>query len=76
MHSELSEALEVYRNGYDPNVVYFDKGKPEGFAIELADCFIRILDTCEALGIDLQLATEMKLAYNKTRPFRHGGKRA
>ena len=41
-HSELSEALEEYRNG-KPMLYYID-GKPEGIAVELADCVIRILD--------------------------------
>ena len=41
-HSELSEALEEYRNG-KPMLYYVDD-KPEGIAVELADCVIRILD--------------------------------
>ena len=50
--------------------------KPEGFPVELADCLIRILDTCAALNIDISEAVELKMQYNKTRPFRHGGKKA
>ena len=75
-HSELSEAWEEYRNGRPLTEVRVENGKPEGFPIELADCVIRILDTCEAYGIDLEKALEMKHAYNLTRPVRHGGKRA
>jgi hypothetical protein len=37
---------------------------------------IRILDLCGALGIDLEEAMRMKHEYNKTRPYRHGGKKA
>lgn len=81
MHSELSEAVEELRKPpilgvqtaletwYQP-----DTGKPEGFVVELADCVIRIMDTCEALGLDLQSAIEEKHAYNATRSARHGGK--
>lgn len=73
MHSELSEALECYRNG---ERIYWEKdGKPEGVATELADCIIRILDYCGAVGIDIEAVVEKKHAYNKTRPYRHGGKR-
>lgn len=49
--------------------------KPEGIAVEFADVIIRILDTCEFYQIPLVRAIELKLAYNKTRPYLHGGKR-
>jgi NTP pyrophosphatase (non-canonical NTP hydrolase) len=73
MHSELSEALEEYRQGNVP--AYVQDGKPEGLAIEFADCVIRILDTCEYLGIDLGEAIIRKHKYNQNREYRHGGKR-
>ncbi|MCX7858389.1 MAG: hypothetical protein N2513_10515 [Deltaproteobacteria bacterium] len=98
MHSELSEALEEFRN-HKPNVYYkcgycteggcyFDDInkppcgeeaekayiKPEGIAIELADCIIRILDYCGKENIDIEEAIRIKHEYNKTRPYRHGGK--
>jgi len=76
MHSELSEALEEYRKGYDPSEVRIVDGKPEGVPIELADACIRIFDACAAMGIDLEAAIETKHAYNRSRPYRHGGKRA
>lgn len=79
MHSELSEALEEFRNGKGFNEIYFSKDKdgndkPEGIPVELADCIIRILDACGGLGIDLDKAMEIKMAYNKTRPHMHGKK--
>lgn len=57
------------------------KFKPEGFGIELADALIRQGDLAEALTqagipIDLEYCVRLKAAYNKTRPHRHGGKRA
>lgn len=77
MHSEVSEAFEEYRNGRDPQEVYFrEDGKPEGIPIELADILIRIGDFCGRHEIDLSAAVESKLAFNRKRPYRHGGKRA
>lgn len=43
-HSELSEALEAYRNG--ESMFYFKGDKPDGIAVEMIDCIIRILDWC------------------------------
>jgi NTP pyrophosphatase (non-canonical NTP hydrolase) len=85
MHSELSEALEEFRNtglGDTDKFIYYLSGswgvdgeKPEGIAVELADVLIRIFDTCGKYNIPLQEALDLKLAYNKTRPHRHGGKK-
>lgn len=73
MHSELSEALESYRK--DEPALWSEHDKPEGWAIELADVVIRILDYCEHLNIDLEGMIRIKMAYNKTRPYKHGGKK-
>lgn len=81
MHSELSEALEENRSGRRYDEVYYNgytlssfdtQKKPEGVPIELADCVIRIADFCGKYGINLGEAIVEKLAYNKTRPFKHG----
>ena len=91
-HSELSEALEEYRDG-KPNV-YVSASleylpveervlprllvgqKPEGMAVEMADCIIRILDWCGKEGIDIEAILKAKHEYNKTRSYKHGGKKA
>ena len=75
IHSELSEALEEYRSNHGVTEVYQEAEKPEGVPIELADAIIRILDYCGYAGIDIVAALERKHEYNKTRPYRHGGKR-
>ena len=76
IHSEVSEALEEYRNGRDLTEVYTgNSGKPEGIPIELADAIIRVLDYCGYAGIDIDAAITQKHEYNKCRPYRHGGKK-
>ena len=74
--TELAEAVEEIRNGHPYDKVYFTDGgkKPEGFAVELADAMIRLLDIAELLKIDMQEAIVLKHNYNITRPHRHGGK--
>ena len=83
MHSELSEALEEFRNGHIPTEIYYANkdivnmkpfSKPEGIPIELADVIIRIMDFCGGYNIDIASALDDKIRYNKTRPHRHGGK--
>jgi len=71
IHSEISEALEAIRNGYPQ-----DKHCPEfgNFEIELADAMIRIMDLTEAMGLNIERALLAKHEFNKSRPYKHGGK--
>ncbi|MFK7695380.1 hypothetical protein [Paenibacillus sp. HJGM_3] len=75
MHCELSEAMEDYRNGHGVAETWYVSGKPCGVPTELADVVIRIFDACGYFGIDLEKAISEKMAFNATRPQRHGGKR-
>ena len=75
VHSEVSEALEEYRNGYDVAQTHYDgNGKPCGVASELADIVIRVADIAGLYEVDLQAAVKEKMEYNTTRPYRHNGK--
>lgn len=68
IHSELSEALEAYRN-------WIPEGDKGCLSEELADVIIRVWDMSEALGIDIAKAVNAKHSRNVDRPFRHGNKR-
>jgi len=62
--SELSEALEAYRN-YDF----------ENFKEEIADTMIRLLDLTTGLNINIGEEIVKKLEINKKRGYKHGNKR-
>lgn len=69
IHSEISEALEAVRKGNPP-----DDKIPEftGAEVELADAVIRIMDMAAGRQWRVAEAIEAKMAYNKTRAFKHG----
>lgn len=78
LHSEVSEMYEAYRDWLfaDATAEATDDrlSKPEGVGSEAADVLIRLLDTCRRAGIDLRFETVRKLAFNRTRGYKHGGK--
>lgn len=76
LHTEISEAWEEIRNGHTQRELYYVDGKPEGFGIELADLIIRVLHIAALYDLDMEALIELKMVYNKTRPYRHGGKTA
>ena len=73
--SEVTEAFEEVRNGHEVNETYYKDGKMEGVPSELADVVIRVMDFCEHYGIELEKAIAEKHQFNKTRPYKHGGKK-
>jgi NTP pyrophosphatase (non-canonical NTP hydrolase) len=71
--AELAEwALERDLSDQTANPQDSDNPKPEGFGSELADVLIRMGDMAGELGVDLEFEAKRKLAYNATRPFKHG----
>ena len=72
MHAELSEAVEEIRADNIPH--YTLNGKPEGVAVELIDCIIRILDSLRQHYSELDIDEIMneKIEYNAGRPILHG----
>jgi NTP pyrophosphatase (non-canonical NTP hydrolase) len=82
-HSELSEALEAYRDhrladatkpACADGCTKHPLPKPEGVGSELADTAIRLFDMADVFGIDLDFEIQRKIAYNQTRSYRHGGR--
>ena len=68
VHSELSEALEADRKGLMDDKL-LDR---EGREVELADAMIRIFDLAGRYDLDLGGALMAKIAFNASRPYKHG----
>jgi len=59
--TELAEAMEAHRVSDDAN-----------FKEEIADVFIRLLDFCGGMKIDIEEEVYQKAMRNKKRPYKHG----
>lgn len=76
VNSELSEALEELRK-LNPDGSLRASEKIPGFSgleEEIADVFIRLGDYCGMKGLRVEDAISAKLAYNRKRGYKHGGK--
>lgn len=73
VHSEISEIVEALRKGNPKSE------KCPQFSLaeeECADVIIRLLDQGHKNNWQIGAAILAKMEYNKTRPYRHGGKLA
>ncbi len=59
--TEVAEAMEAHRHQDEDN-----------FREELADTFIRLMDLCGGLNIDIEEEIYQKSMKNKKRPYKHG----
>ncbi len=69
--TELAEAMEAHRDGNPASEKIGGFSRVEE---ELADTIIRVLDLAGGMEYDIENALRAKMAYNKTRTYRHGGK--
>ena len=68
--SEVGEMVEAFRKpGQSEHIPEFTAAEEEG-----ADIFIRLLQMCAEHKLRLGAAVVAKSEYNKSRPFKHGGK--
>ena|SRR5688572_4472589 len=71
VHSEVSEITEALRTGNQASEKIPNYSQAEE---EAADVIIRLLDQGHKNDWNVGGAVLAKMAYNKTRPYRHGGK--
>lgn len=90
IHSELSEMFEAWRKGQsisDKDIVIEDPSFEElpgqrssrrritAIEEEVADVFIRLMDLCGKLNIDVGRVVVAKMKYNASRSHMHGGRK-
>ena len=71
MHAELSEGLEAIRKDLMSDHIAGFTGLEE----ELADVVIRVMQYSHGKKLRLADAILAKMAFNETRPMKHGGKK-
>lgn len=76
VHSEVSEALAVFREEYDDTDedlnTRMTEMQEEDMTEEIADVIIRCLDLTGYYGLPLGRILISKIEKNKDRPYRHG----
>ena len=67
---DLSDALS--QSGQYGFADWFRENVKDTVEDEIADAFIRLFDLVGTYGIDIEKHIALKLAYNKTREYKHG----
>lgn len=52
--------------------IAFERCIKDTFEDEIADAFLRLMDLCGTMNIDIEKHIRMKAEYNKLRPTKHG----
>lgn len=69
---ELSDFAGTFPNRPPAYKTAFEAGIKDTFEDEIADTFMRLMDLCGALDIDIENHIKMKAEYNKLRVSKHG----
>ena len=65
LSAPLDKCEEIYKAS-------FEKYIKDTFEDEIADAFMRLMDLCAELEIDIEAHIRAKFAYNELRPTKHG----
>lgn len=69
---ELSDFAGTFPQRPPAYKTAFEAGIKDTFEDEIADAFMRLMDLCGAMDIDIEKHIRMKAEYNELRPPRHG----
>ena len=69
---EMSDFAGTFPNRPPAYKTAFEEGIKDTFEDEIADAFLRLMDLCGAMNIDIEKHIRMKAEYNKLRPTKHG----
>lgn len=76
-HAKMPQYAEMMKD-CDPDVYFYRHGIAfelnikDSFEDEIADAFLRLMDLCGVMNIDIEKHIRMKAEYNLTRPTKHG----
>lgn len=75
IHADISKAHETFCTFGEEKNPYGPANRPSEFAKKVGVVLAEVYDLCSAYDIDLNAAVKAKMAFNKTRSHRHGGKK-